>query len=117
VNKFGVRLYETAEGDKPVADFLRHYKRNNRKVFKKCLQYIKALEENGLSLPFNYIRHVEGAIWELRPESGGVEYRLFFGQIGSGAFGIVSAYQKTWDRVPEQIKRLASERIREMGEQ
>jgi phage-related protein len=116
VDKFGVRFYETAEGDKPVADFLRHYKQHNPKVFKKCVQYIKALEENGLSLPSSYIRRVEGPVWELRPEFGGVEYRLFFGQIGDGAFCIVSAYQKTWDTVPEQIKRLAAERIREMEE-
>jgi hypothetical protein len=113
---FTVRLYEGADGGKPVADFLRHYKQRNVGVYKKCLKYIKALEEHGLSLPANYIRHVEGPVWELRPEFSGVEYRLFFGTVGRGEVGIVSAYQKEWDKVPEEIKRLAAERIREMEE-
>ncbi len=116
MNRYHAVFYEEEDGGKPVAVFLRYYKDRNSGVYKKCLQYIRALEEHGLSLPRNYIVHVEGTVWELRPEFGGVEYRLFFGSIGAEKFGIVSAYQKTWEQVPENVKKLAAERIKEMEE-
>jgi hypothetical protein len=116
VKKFTARFYENAEGEKPVAAFLRQQKSSNVGVFKKCVQYISALEETGLALPRAYIRHIEGDVWELRPEFGGVEYRIFFGSTAVNEFGLVSAYQKTWDKVPDHIKRAAAERIREMKE-
>jgi len=34
----------------------------------------------GTMLASTHSKKVEGDIWELRPEYGGVEYRLFFGR-------------------------------------
>jgi hypothetical protein len=48
VNRFSIRLYEGAEGQTPVADFLRGLKRHNPKVFKKYAQYIRGLAAEGL---------------------------------------------------------------------
>lgn len=33
----------------------------------------------GTSLRASYLKRIEGDLWELRPEYGGTEYRLFFG--------------------------------------
>ncbi|MGH9764366.1 MAG: type II toxin-antitoxin system RelE/ParE family toxin, partial [Blastocatellia bacterium] len=44
----------------------------------KCLKYIETLEDKGLSLPKNYVEHMEGDLWELKPESNGNEYRFLF---------------------------------------
>jgi phage-related protein len=106
----------SADGEKPVAVFLKQQKQRNPGVFKKCVQYIEALEEHGLALPQSYIRHIDGDVWELRPEFGGVEYRIFFGSIAFGEFGLVSAYQKTWEKVPDAVKKTAAERISKMKE-
>lgn len=93
---------------------MRKIKQRNPGAFKKCTQYIRALEEHGLALPYDYVRHIKDDVWELRLEFGGVEYRLFFGSVGGDIFGIVSAYQKTWDRVPDQVWKLTQTRIDEM---
>lgn len=74
------------------------------------------LEESGYSLPSSYLKKVDGPVWELRPEFGGTEYRVFFGSIARDTFGIVLAGQKTWDKVPEAMKQDAARKIEEMQE-
>jgi len=91
-----VVFHETARGEKPVAEFLRELSEEARA---KCVAYLKKLEEHGNRLPANFARHLEGELWELRPEFGGTEYRLFYftfvEQRIVGVHAVVKKRQKT----------------------
>lgn len=60
--------------------------------------HIDLLREFGTSLRSSHLKKIESEIWELRPEYGGTEYRLFFGIHGDSfvfTHAIVKKRQKT----------------------
>ena len=63
-------------------------------------------------LPANVVKHIEGELWEVRPESGGIEYKFFF-FVNNNRIGVVSAIVKKRQlverKVTERALRLASE--------
>lgn len=112
--QYTVTLYEAASGDSPVEQFLEELRSRNRKAWLKCLSYVQLLAEQGLGLPRQYSAHLAGDVWELRPEYGNVEYRLLYGSIGPGDFGLVHVLIKKGDKVPPRDIDMAADRIREM---
>ena len=70
-----IAYYVSPDGDTPVADFLLSL---SDKECGKCLQYIMIRSENGPRLPTQYAKYIDNGIWELRPEYGGKEIRLFY---------------------------------------
>jgi len=87
--------YATVSGRKPVREFLDGLPPRSRD---KCLSYIDLLREIGTSLRSSHIKKLEDDLWELRPEYGGIEYRLFFGIDGRRfvfTHGVVKKRQKT----------------------
>jgi phage-related protein len=64
-----------ADGDTPVADFLMSL---SDKEYDKCMYYLRILVDNGPRLPTQYAKHIDGGLWELRPEFGGQEMRVFY---------------------------------------
>jgi phage-related protein len=98
---WNAHFYETQNGRKPVARFLRDLSKQARS---KCSKYIAMLEEYGLSLPSPYLEKVRGDLWALRPEYGGSEFRLFFFDAGKNRFVIVHAIFKNSRRInPDDI--------------
>lgn len=90
-------FYENLSGRKPVQRFLLELEARPRA---KCLKYIKMLEDNGFSLPFNYLEKVRGDLWALRPEFAGNEYRIiFFFDDKSGTFVLLHAILKNTKRL------------------
>jgi hypothetical protein len=72
---WNLAFYMNADGDTPVADFLLSL---SDKEYDKCMQYVVILTENGPRLPSQYAKHIKDGLWELRPEFGGTEMRLFY---------------------------------------
>ncbi len=70
-----VAFYNDESDHTPVSEFLFSLSEKERN---KCFQYIDILSEFEGRLPAQYIKHIEGDLWELRPEFGGVEMRLFY---------------------------------------
>lgn len=105
--RFITQFYATPAGSEPVREFLRDLPKEARK---KCGAYMEQLEWKGLSLPAQYARKLSGDIWELRPEYGGVEYRLYFG-IHAGEAVYVHAVNKKREKATD-IK-LAQSRFNE----
>lgn len=94
--QYVVRYYESASGDTPVEDFLND-PLLSRKARNKCLSYITLFQERGFYLSSDYLRKIATgppAVWELRPEWAGVEYRLLFGKASGGEYLIVVAGKK-----------------------
>lgn len=74
---YQIEYYQNAANDEPVRDFIDALP---IRAQAKCFNYLNLLNMNGTMLASTHIKKVEGDIWELRPEYGGVEYRLFFGR-------------------------------------
>ncbi len=106
-----VLFYETRSGRTPIDDFLDGL---SVKAREKCLSYVELLVEKGFSLPANYIKKVEGELWELRPEFGGTEYRLFYFLMVKDKFVIIHAFVKRTQRTPTREITTALNRIEEV---
>lgn len=103
-----VELYETESGRSPVEDFLADLQ---EKAQAKCLKYLELLQEHGIALPRNYAAHVRGDVWELRPEYGGTEYRLFYFAFIGKKFIVVHAITKTTQQLKNRDIDMAETRI------
>ena len=107
---YKVYFYRSSRGEREVRTFLRNLSFKSRA---KCLHYLKKLKQDGTRLPSNIVKHLEGEIWEVRPEYGGIEYRFFFFLYRDVKIGIVSAaikkQQKTKRAHIEKAMRLAEE--------
>jgi phage-related protein len=102
-------FYQTANGKKPVARFLKDLP--SAKAAAKCAKYIAMLEEFGLFLPRPYLEKVRGDLWALRPEYGGNEYRIIFFHHEDSEFIVVHAIHKTTQRIPDDEIRTAETRM------
>jgi phage-related protein len=103
-------FYRTASGATPLTDFLASLPAKARA---KCAFYMARLDQQGLSLPRSYLAKVEGDVWELRPEFGGIEYRLMFGVIAE-RFVFVHAIVKKRRRLSRADIALAQSRLDEL---
>ncbi len=76
---FSIEFFAVSSGEEPVRAFLLAL---SAKARQKCITYIDLLAMTGLALRASHIKKLEADIWELRPEFGGTEYRIFFGRQG-----------------------------------
>jgi len=109
-----IKFYLTARGDSPVEVFLDSL---SVKARAKCLSYLTLLAEQGNTLSANYIRHLEGDLWELRPEFGGTEYRLLYVVVTTEAVVVLHAFTKKTQRTPPGEIARALSRLAEVQEQ
>lgn len=106
-----VFYYQTQSGDSPVEDFLDDL---SIKARAKCLSYMDALEEHGHGPPSSYIKKVEGDLWELRPEFGGVEHRLFYFTFVQRPIIVVHAIKKKRQKLRRQDIDTALRRVEDV---
>lgn len=111
-----VVYFEATSGECEVQNFLDDLRRVSRKAAAKCHQYIGLLEQLGRGLRYPYARHVDGPIWELRPEYGGVEYRFLYAQIGPDRFILLTAFMKDYQELRDQDIERAHRRLAEYKE-
>ena len=106
-----ISFYADDEGQSAVVDFLSELSVKERA---KCYAYISLLEQYGHRLTSQFIKHLEGDLWELRPEFGGVEMRLlYFTWIGD-MIVIVHAFKKKSQKMRQRDLKLAIKRIVEV---
>ena len=69
------------------------------------IHYVKLLAVNGTYLPENYVKHLDGEIWELRPMNN----RILFAGWMDDAFVLLHSFVKKTQKTPareiEQAKR------------
>jgi len=103
-------FYVTDCGNSPVLDFIGQ---QNEKEQAKITSYLFALAERGNSLPANYVKHLEQGVWELRPEYGGTEFRLFYFTIIENTIVMLHAIKKKSQKTPRRDLALAIKRKKE----
>lgn len=103
-------LYEDRSGRNPVREYMRELEKSKSKdsriKLRKINDYIQALSVYGAAeLSENYVKHLDGEIWELRPIRDRI---LFAGVVGSRyvlLHQFVKRTQKTPAREIEKAKR------------
>lgn len=109
----GLSTYRTERGDSPVQDFIDTL---SIKEQAKCLAYIETLRGSPLRLPINIAKKVEGKLWELRPEFGGMEFRLFYFLFLEDRIVFVHAVKKKTQQLKRGDVELALRRMQEYEE-
>jgi phage-related protein len=104
-------FYQDAQGRSPVLDFLFSL---SQKEQDKCFQYIQVLLDFGNRLPAQYAKHIEGDLWELRPEFGGVEMRLFYFTFAEELVVFVHGLKKKTQKTRRADIDLAMKRVQEL---
>lgn len=103
-------FYKDKNGNEPVLDYIKELQKNdskdNRIKLNKIGDYIQALSVYGASqLSENYVKHIDGEIWELRP----IRDRILFAGVIDGKYLLLHQFikktQKTPAREIEKAKR------------
>jgi hypothetical protein len=71
-------FFQEAPGNAPVVDWLRELRRREKKVYAKCVAAIERLAALGHELRRPLADHLRDGIYELRPKSGHVNYRILY---------------------------------------
>lgn len=103
--------YQSERGESPIEEFLNGL---SVKARAKCLAYIEQLEQFGNRLPSNFASKVQGDVWELRPEWGGVEHRFFYFSFVERRIVIVHAFAKKSQKLKAQDINTALVRVEEV---
>jgi phage-related protein len=109
---FIIEFFAMASGDEPVRAFLLAL---SAKARQKCIAYIDLLGVMGFTLHASHIKKLDGDIWELRPEFGGTEYRIFFGRHGE-TFVLLHGITKKRQKAARADIMLAQRRFNEWKE-
>lgn len=104
-----VFAYRDKNGKSQVEEYLielaSHNDKDSRLKFKKIFEYITVLQEYGLAAGEPYIKHIDGDIWELRPQKN----RIFFVGWHNGSFVLLHTFVKKTQKTPpkeiDQAKR------------
>jgi hypothetical protein len=73
-----VVFFQEAAGQVPVLDWLQALRRRDKKVYAKCVAAIRRLAELGHDLRRPLADYLRDGIYELRPKSGRVNYRILY---------------------------------------
>lgn len=115
---YSIEFYEDTHGIEPVKDFLidlqkrRNTDKSARILSEKILTYIRVLQEYGTRAGLPYIKHIEGDIWELRPQP---ERILFLSYVGN-TFVLLHHFRKKTQKTPKKEIECAKRRAREYKE-
>ena len=97
---FTVVFYRNRKGEEPVAEYIEKLALKNDKdsriKINKIRDYIRLLSIKGLSAGEPYIKHLKGAIWELRP----VRDRILFAAWTGDSFVLLHVFMKQTQKTP-----------------
>ena len=112
---YKIRFYKDSRGKRPVADYIAELAKkkddDSRMKLDKINDYIEALRTGGTQIGEPYVKHLDGAIWELRP----FRDRVLFAAYHDGRFVLLHPFMKTTQKTPpaeiKQAKREFAEWI------
>jgi phage-related protein len=78
------------------------------------VDYLNRVRQQGTRLPANIVKHLEGELWEARPEDGGVEYRFLLFIADDKRIGGVSAFMKKRQKIERKVIERALHCVEEM---
>ena len=95
-----IYFYKDRNGNEPVKEYILELgskkDKDSRIKYNKIRDYIKALSEYGTQLGEPYIKHLDGAIWELRP----IRDRILFVGWKDGSYVLLHQFMKKTQKTP-----------------
>ena len=94
-------FYEDSSGKNPVREYMRELEKSKSKdsriKLNKINDYIQALSVYGVAeLSENYVNHLDGEIWELRP----IRDRILFAGVVGGRYVLLHQFMKQTQKTP-----------------
>lgn len=93
-------FYKDEKGKEPVAEYLyelgKRKDKDSRIKLNKIRDYVKILSKYGTSAGEPYMKHLDGAIWELRP----LRDRIFFVAGVNRSFVLLHHFMKKTQKTP-----------------
>ena len=104
-------FYKDKNGKQPVYEYIiglsKSKSKDSRIKLNKINDYIQALGVYGVSkLTDNYVKHLDGDIWELRP----IRDRILFAGVIGGRYVLLHCFMKQTQKTPiKEIEKAKSE--------
>lgn len=99
---YKIEIYEDKNGKSEIKEYIKYLQqredKDSRIKFSKIVAYIRKLSENGLLLNEEYIKHLTGEIWELRP----LRDRILFAYLDKNKFVLLSIFMKKTQKTPKR---------------
>jgi phage-related protein len=99
---YKIVFYVDRQGKSTLLDYIAELEasksKDSRIKLTKIREYVKALAINGTYLPENYVKHLDGEIWELRP----INDRILFAGWSDGAFVLLHSFVKKSQKTPQR---------------
>ena len=99
---YGIVFYIDRSGREPVYEYMQELQdsggKESRVKLNKLREYVKALSINGTLLPENYVKHLDGDIWELRP----LRDRILFAAVKGNRFLLLHHFMKKTQKTPKR---------------
>ena len=99
---YKIIFYKDVHGNEPVNEYIESLDQQNTKDARirktKIRTYIKALALQGLPLTTNLCKHLDGDIWELRPN----KHRVLFAGWYNGIFVLLHCFRKEGQKTPRR---------------
>lgn len=110
-------FYKNTKGRQPVLEYMQELSESNSKdsriKLNKVNDYIQALSVYGTEeLSENYVKHLDGDIWELRP----LRDRFFFAGVVEGKYVLLHQFMKKTKRTPAREIRKAKNELKDFKE-
>ena len=101
---WSVVYYEARDGEAVVETEMMDF---GYKTYARILRTVELLEEFGIELDEDYVKQVEGRIWELRISKYRVLYFAFYGK----QFVLLRAFMKKTRKTPRKEIKIAQNRL------
>lgn len=110
-------FYKNAKGKEPVLEYMQELNENSGKdsrvKLNKINDYIQALSVYGTEqLSENYVKHLEGDIWELRP----LRDRILFAGVVDGKYVLLHQFMKKTQKTPVREIKKAKKELKDFKE-
>lgn len=96
---------------KPVIDFIESLPIGDQAKVLACL---KSIEELGLDCPRVSFRQISGKLWEVKIQTLGSGYRIFYVTIRRDVMVLLHAYKKKSQKAPSKEIALSEKRLMEV---
>ena len=103
--KWKIEFYKDHRGNEPVKEFISILPPKEKA---KVVWIIELLELLGINLVEPHAKHIEGDLWELKPQSNRVLYFLC-----TKTFVLLHGFRKTTQKTPKAEIRIARARMKE----
>ena len=103
---YNIEIYKDRNGKSEIKEYIKKLNSQNTKdnhiKLNKIISYIRELKKRGITLGSNYVKHIEGEIWELRP----LRDRILFAYLENNTFILLCYFIKRTQKTPKnEIKK------------